>query len=124
MNTKLSECESKVMETTVKFEEAQSREATISFREKQFEMDKQRLMNQIQWLNDELQKKSTQILQNKSDHNKKVYELEAKQDELTAENKKNKSLVENLQTANENMEAQVEDLTQKLQEVLFLTHFE
>lgn len=117
MNNKLTESESKLLETTAKLEEVQARETTISFREKQFQLDKQRLMNEIQWLNDELQKKSTLILQNKSESNKKIHEFETKTEELNADNRKLKGLLDNMQTANNCMEEQVGDLTQKLQEV-------
>jgi len=117
LNTKLTESESRILDLTLKLDECQARETTISFREKQFDLDKKRLLNEIQWLNDELEKKSALILQNKSDFNRRTYEFEANIDELTAENKKLKALVESLQTANESMESQVDDLSGKLQEV-------
>ena len=76
-----------------------------------------RLLNEIQWLNDELEKKCSQFLKEKSESVARAYESDAKIDELTAENGKLRGCVDNLQKANESMESQVEDLARKLQEL-------
>ena len=85
INTKFSEAESKLFEITARLEESLSKEATIEFREKQFQSDKQRLLNEIDWVNQQLTIKSSQILEIKSNFNQKVYELETKLDDFTAE---------------------------------------
>jgi len=117
MNFKLSDSESKLAVLTAKLEEVQNRESTITFREKQFQTDKQRLLNEIEWLNSELEKKSTQTLQLRSEYNQKTFEYESKLEDLQSDNKKFKSLNESLQQANQTMESQIEELSQKLQEL-------
>ncbi len=57
------------------------------------------------------------MLQTRSDFNQKTFEYETKLEDLTAENKKLKSLNETLQSANKAMEEQVDDLSNKLQEL-------
>ena len=74
-------------------------------------------MNEIEWLNSELEKKSSLMLQSRSDYNQRSFEFESKLDDLTAENKKFKSLNESLQSANQSMEQQIDDLTTKLHEI-------
>ena len=85
INTKYTEAESKLFELTAKIEELSSKEATIEFREKQFQADKQRLLNEIEWLNQQLNVKSTQILDIKSNFHQKVYDLETRLDDCLAE---------------------------------------
>jgi nucleoprotein TPR len=74
-------------------------------------------MNEIEWLNSELEKKSSLMLQSRSEYNKKSFEFDSKLDDLTAENKKLKSLNDSLQSANQSMEQQIDDLTTKLHEI-------
>ena len=57
------------------------------------------------------------MLQLRSEYNQKSFEQESKLEDLTAENKKFKSLNENLQLANQSMENQIEELTNKLQDI-------
>ncbi len=116
INLKLGQSESKICELTAKLEESQAKESTITFREKQFQTDKQRLLNEIDWLNQQLKEKSSQFLELKGSFNQKSYEQESKIEDLQAENKKYKSLMDNLQNANQSMETQIDELTQKLQE--------
>ena len=85
INTKFTQAESKLFELTAKLEESMSKEATIEFREKQFQADKQRLLNEIDWTNQQLTTKSSQILEIKSNYNQKVYDLETKLDDCLAE---------------------------------------
>ena len=117
LNLKLTESESNRCELTAKLEEMQKKEQNILFREKQYELDKQRLLNEIEWLNQQLKEKSSQLLDVRSNLNKRTYELESSVEDLSAENSKLKSQVENLQTANEKLEAQNDELTNKIQEV-------
>ncbi len=95
LNLKLADCESNRCELTATLEEVQKREQNILFREKQYELDKQRLLNEIEWLNQQLKEKSSQLLDVRSDLNKKTYEMESNIEDLTAENTKLKSQVEN-----------------------------
>ena len=55
------------------------------FKEKQFQADRQRLLNEIEWLNQELLKKSALVMQLKSEHSQKIYELESSLEKLTAD---------------------------------------
>ncbi len=88
INTKYTESESKLIELTVKLEEYASKEATIEFREKQFQSDKQRLLNEIDWLNKQLTTKSSQILEIKGSFNQKVYDLDTRLEDCLAEVKR------------------------------------
>jgi hypothetical protein len=54
-------------------------------REKQFQTDKQRLLNEIEWLNRQLKEKSNQLLEQKSVYTQQVYELESKLDDTNSE---------------------------------------
>jgi chromosome segregation ATPase len=85
INNKYTDAESKLLELTVKLEEYASKEATIELREKQFQSDKQRLLNEIDWLNQQLTTKSSQILEIKGNFNQKVYDLETKLEDCLAE---------------------------------------
>ena len=55
------------------------------FREKQYESDKQRLLNEIDWLNKQLKEKSSLVLEIKSSYSQKGYDLESKIDDFMAE---------------------------------------
>ncbi|CAF0709464.1 unnamed protein product [Brachionus calyciflorus] len=116
INIKLTESESKMCELTAQLEEMKTKESTITFRERQFQSDKERLLNEIDWLNQQLKEKSMQLLDTKGQLNQKIYDLESKVEEYSAESRKNKSLIEALQNANQTMENQIEELTKKLQE--------
>ena len=54
-------------------------------KEKQFQTDKERLLNEIDWLNKQLNQKSTQLLESKTEYNKTIYEFESKVDNLQAD---------------------------------------
>jgi regulator of replication initiation timing len=76
-------------------------------------------LNEIEWLNQQLKEKSSQVLDIKSNFNQKIYDLESQIDELGAELKKVKSLKESVQTANTSLEEQNEELSKKLSEVIY-----
>ncbi|RNA44217.1 nucleo TPR isoform X1 [Brachionus plicatilis] len=117
INVKLSDSESKICEITAQLEEIRGRESTIGFKERQFQADKERLLNEIDWLNQQLKDKSMQLLESKGNSNQKIYDLESKIEDYSAENRKNKNLMDALQNANQSMETQIDELTKKLQEI-------
>ncbi len=116
LNRKLTESETRICELSLKTEELQNKESAIVFKEKQFQIDKERLLNEIEWLNKQLSLKSTQMLDAKASLSQQIYELESKLEQISNENRKNKNLLENSQSANTSMEDQISDLTVKLHE--------
>ncbi len=60
------------------------------------------------------------MLEIKSSYTQKAYDLESKIEDLTAENKKLKNLMNSLQTANTGLEEQSEELSKKLAEVSYI----
>lgn len=57
----------------------------MKFKERQFQADKERLLNEIDWLNQQLKEKSMQLLETKGNLNQKIYDLESKVEEYSAE---------------------------------------
>lgn len=62
----------------------------MKFKERQFQADKERLLNEIDWLNQQLKEKSMQLLETKGNLNQKIYDLESKVEEFSAEVKNKK----------------------------------
>ena len=117
MNAKLSAADARIAELSVRAETTEAREASLALRDKHFEADKQRLLNEVDWLNKQLSDKSAHILELRATFNARTYALESQCDELQAECKRHASLAASLQSANESMEAQLADITGKMQTV-------
>lgn len=73
-------------------------------------------MNEIEWLNQQLKEKSTQIIELKSTLNQTQYELETRLEMSSSELKKLQTQVDSLQSSNEAIQAQLDDCTSRLQE--------
>lgn len=74
------------------------------------------MLNEIEWLNQQLKEKSTQLIEVKSTLNQTTYDLETRLELSSSELKKLQSQIESLQKSNESLQSQLDESSTKLQE--------
>uniref|UniRef100_A0A8C8HYA9 Nucleoprotein TPR n=1 Tax=Oncorhynchus tshawytscha TaxID=74940 RepID=A0A8C8HYA9_ONCTS len=116
LNDKVAEVNASKMGLQLKFDELESSEVNIKYREKRMEQEKELLRGQTAWLNAELKAKSEELLALSRQKGNQILELkcslENKEDELN----RVQDQVTSLKTSNEGLQKQAEDIINKLKE--------
>ncbi|CAL8104152.1 unnamed protein product [Orchesella dallaii] len=104
------------IEALVKIDELTGKDMELEYKEKQLEREKEWVSKQVQMLNDELEKKSSEIITMQREFSIKHLQLQTELSEKNEQIKISELTLSNCQKANEAQEKHIEHLINKLKE--------
>ncbi|KAM4641426.1 nucleoprotein TPR [Discoglossus pictus] len=116
LSDKLKEANAARVELQLKLDEIQSSEFSIKHREKRLEQEKELLLSQNTWLNNELKSKTDELLTIQRAKGNEILELKGALENKKEEVTRLEDQVKSLKSCNANLQKQAEDLMNKLKE--------